>query len=295
MKTIMRLQKTQVNPVKEYTTPGVVEFKPDLYIMAGYKEYDATIIGACGGRAGYAQTDAKKDGDKAVSYGGGGGGGGLLRLHSTLISLKDLGVAINVAVGAAGATGANGGADAKAGDGGDGGQSSLYAWVAYGGEGGIGGDYNSTVYSPPTVNTDLIDVTTRPRGGNGGGNSAGLGAGGVGGLGAMYEMPASGVPNDTASVAPTTGTYVAGGVAPVIGGGKGGGGGNGRVTDFGTGQSSPRAGTAGSSGSPLSGAGGPAATNEGGYGGGAELLDASDNFFGGGIGNRNGAVRLVFS
>lgn len=219
MKAIMRLDKSQVSAVARFEGSGV--FRSDLRIMAGYKTYDAILVGAAGGKGGFAISKGSPVRYKMYPCGGGGGGSLVLRGN-----LADIPSVTTVQVGRVGADGLDGGPDAKAGDGTPGENTVWNGRTAFGGGGGIGGDFTSTVYTKPTVNVDKVDVTTRPLGGNGGGNSAGLGTGGIGGKMYMNEIPSNGVPVETAGVPATAGTYIVGSPTPdVIGGGVGGGGG----------------------------------------------------------------------
>lgn len=251
----MRLDKSQVKPVILYesSSPSTA-FNRLVPIMAGYKNYEVIMVGAAGGYSG----DCSDGGSVLRTWRAGGGGGGLLKLAGTLASLAD---STPIGVGVAGTDGADHlQEDVQAGSGTDGGASFFGAHQAYGGKGAIGGRYHVTVTQNLNINEE---------GGDGGGNSAGLGAGGVGGICAEEDFS---MPGDTrAAVLPTDGTYVVGGVAPVVGGGVGGGGGTGRVKEISTGAGDPKGGSTSQVGSGYSVAGLPPGNNDGAPGAGAKI------------------------
>lgn len=256
----MRLDKTQVPSIVKFDTPGWAGyFVKDLHVMAGYTTYEAMLVGGRGGRSGdaWGQTSGER------AYSSGGGGAGSLQLAGKLSEMVSGNTLINV--GAKGADGLDSGSnEAPAGHGVAGGYSRILIngvfYVAEGGLGAIGADWDITASR---------DFVTRAEGGNGGGNSAGLGTGGVGGKAVMTDPQ-----GDVPEVPATNGTWVAGGAAPVVGGGRGGGGAYGRVKTV----SKPNAGGAGTgawgnNGAPYnySGKGQSAGTNDGGHGGGAKI------------------------
>jgi hypothetical protein len=54
MKMMMRLDKSQVPRLHKFTSPGVHSWNRALAIMAGYKNFEAFVVGAAGGPAGTA-------------------------------------------------------------------------------------------------------------------------------------------------------------------------------------------------------------------------------------------------
>jgi len=272
---MMRVQPTQVK--KDYTFPrGSSVLDVSRARLAGLTTYEAILVGACGGKSGQAYS-ANSD----IFMGrAGGGGGGTLHL---LGDLEDLPLQVPISVGEVGDWGANGsGPNAFAPDGHDGGDTSFNTvHKANGGSGGKGGNFTGTSANGATEESGV--------GGAGGTNSAGLGAGGAGGSTGGYNYsPVGGFPFDSTS--PTTGTYVAGGVSPVVGGGRGGGGGRPKIS---AGQATGLAATGGSVGnSPsLSATAQGVDGNHGGYGGGANIasiFDTVDEYYGaGGISGRH--------
>src|SRR6478736_2348498 len=214
MRMLMRAQKTQVPSEWSFYTPGAYTMKWAWAALAGYKTYDAVIIGAAGGKSG----QAFSAGSVTTLGRAGGGGGGSLRLRGKLADAAALLNDMPCVVGAAGTNGSNGAVNGKAGNGTNGGDSSLGFFSAYGGIGGTGGDFAGS--------TSSGYISTKGKGGDGGGNSKGVGAGGLGGVSGDLSWDSSGSPNYVAGPAATTGTYVAvSDGTDVIGGGKGGGGG----------------------------------------------------------------------
>lgn len=274
MKAVMRLDKTQVRSnLTKLTTAGTAvtdTFKPHVLVAAGYTDFDIVMVGAVGGKSGIARSKGGTSGTYRL-YACGGGGGGSLRLTG---KLKDLDPVIPMSVGVPGANGADGTLDGRSGDGAAGGDAVFGPHIAYGGKGGTGGDFTSTVYTPPSVNVDKVDVTVRPAGGNGGGNTSNLGVVGTGGKIRMYEIPSSGVPVETAQVSSIQGTWVAGGVAPVVGGGAGGGGGYGQCYANGNVEGTSQDGAQGGYVAMLT-EGGVRSTTDGGSGGGANVKAVS--------------------
>jgi len=234
--------------------------------MFGYTDYEVFIVGAAGGRAG----DAKGQISGDMMYSCGGGGGGSLRLQGKLLALTN--DVSQIAVGAAGVIGADSPSfEAPAGNGTDGGNSTFInnvVYEAHGGKGAIGGDYDFTTSR---------DVVTVSEGGDGGGNSAGLGTGGTGGR-ALKTDP----DGDVAGTAPEIGNLITGGVPPVVAGSFGGGGGPGKVKIGGSLKAPPYAGADGAAaaGAIFVGPGGAASTNWGGFGGGANIGYYTGNFEG---------------
>jgi len=258
----MRPPKTQFKSIFIFNDPLVAQVFWDrrYSMMAGYTDYDVFIVGAAGGRSGDAWGEVSSD----RAYASGAGGGGSLRLKGKLSALAlDVSIIGVGAEGAAGATSASN--EAPAGHGQAGGSSVFQNGVIYeahGGGGALGADFNITTSS---------DFTAAGEGGDGGGNSAGLGAGGVGGRATKSDPD-----GDVAGTAPSIGTWAVGGVAPVVGGGHGGGGGPGKVKVAGRGLiAPPYAGSDGTSGAPTwcTGFGGAPGTNGGGDGGGAGIGD----------------------
>lgn len=264
MKAILRPQKTQYKTIILYTDPNVITYYWDRrpLMAAGFTDFDILLVGAQGGRAGDAW--GQSSGDRA--YSSAGGGGGSLRLKG---KLKDLPLDVTqFYVGAVGFNGADSGSnEAPAGGGNDGTQSGMingFVYEAHGGTGGIGADFNFT---------STTDFSRVGEGGDGGGNSAGLGSGGLGGRSIKTDPD-----GNVAGTAPSIGNYAVGsggGGSLVVGGGHGGGGGPGRVKTGGTTRGPALAGSDGNAGAPTwsTGPGGAAGTNSGGYGGGYNIGD----------------------
>lgn len=260
----MRPTKDQFNEplIYKFDTPGAVIFdKRNRAMMFGFETYEALLVGAAGGYSGYGQSDSYIG--TYTAYQGGGGGGGSLRLMGTL---KSLSAVESLSIGAVGSAGANATNNGQAGNGGTGGSTTFKGHSAYGGAGGKGPKWNTG----PAVHKDKY-LSPKGEGGAGGGNSAGLGSGGVGGVGGYYYYAVdTGTYTRTVSTSPTVGTFVAGGVSPVVGGGKGGGGGpgdnNGIPGDV------PRAGATGNNATDYYSGGGAISGSAGGAGGGADLF-----------------------
>lgn len=228
MKALMRLGQNQVPPKMIKTSDFVLN--RDLLIMAGYKRYDILLIGAAGGWGG----EALSRGYAAIGPGKyrmmacGPGGGGTLWLKGLLSYLPAFPAGV---IGQPGVNAPQGSADVLSQNGTDGGSTTFNGFSAYGGQGGQGGKYVSTIYNDG-INVDKVDITVRSRGGNGGGNSVGLGGMGEGGLIHMREFNNSGNLVTTEAVNPTDGTadfnlaYNPNGGA--YAGGYGGGGGQGQ-------------------------------------------------------------------
>lgn len=287
MKMAMRPDKSQYGPTLiKYTATGQFVDR-NRALMFGYRNYEMFLVGAAGGYSGQA-SGATYQGT-FTTYAAAPGGGGCLHLAGKII---DLSTVENVTVGLAGANGSSTSTvGVKAGDGVVGGNTSFKGHSAYGGLGGVGDRWNKG----PSGHPDSYN--SKGYGGHGGGNSAGLGAGGVRGSGGWYYHSAdTGSTSTTVSVVPTAGTFVVGGTAPVVGGGKGGGGGTGDNTavpgDV------PRAGATGAS-SAHSAAGGPINVSVGGSGGGADLFDFTGivEYYGNNIAgkNRDGVAVLILS
>lgn len=195
----MRLDKSQVPSSYRYTANTT--FNRDLAIMAGYRTFDAMVVGAAGGYSGQASGTVPGFTGTVTLFKNPGGGGGSMRKQDLLTALEPM---TPVSVGVVGTNGANVGVTSgvtPAGPGGKGGTSSLGATVsATGGDGGTGGYLRSN------------GAYGAGRGGNGG-----IGIGAVAGVGGSGRQPGQG-----AATAGTAGTWVSSG-----GGGTGGGGGGG--------------------------------------------------------------------
>lgn len=285
----MRPQKDQFTDplVYKYTAAGSFD-KRNKALMFGFTQYDAILVGAAGGYGGQATSSSYIA--TYTAFRAGGGGGGMLRLQD---SLAKLALSEPITVGAVGAAGANSTNDGQAGNGGNGGTTTFKGQSAYGGGGGKGAKWKTG----PAYHKDKSIYPTND-GGAGGGNTAGLGAGGVGGTGGYYYHAVdTGTTSTSVSTSPTAGTYVAGGTAPVIGGGKGGGGGPGDNT--GVAGDAPRAGADGANGSAYDTPGGGVITSHGGAGGGADLFELTGvhEYYGSNISGKNpgGAVVIKIS
>jgi len=254
MKVIMRTDKTQVKS-QYYWVKETGTFDRRAALAAGYKTYDVILVGASGGRSGTATGTSG-----GYQYANGGGGGGSLRLSGRLIDLPDVSTVVAGEHGVGGDASTK--AEAPAGNGTDGEASSFNAYSAFGGKGAKGSDYDYT---------SSRDFETLGKAGDGGGNSAGLGVPGVGGT--PYKTDPQG---NVAGVPPTSGSYVAGGVAPVIAGGAGGGGGYGRTSNTNASTANPTPGEVGAYPGPLQAGGTAEATNWGGGGGGARVNSLYD-------------------
>lgn len=262
----MRLQKNQVASLYQYKTAGSFAFfERSLAIMAGYKTFDAIVVGAAGGWGVSTHTRA---------CGGGPGGGGTIRLQGSLLSIPEN---TPVVVGAVGADGF--GPNYADSTGMTGGTSSLSTFEAYGGVGGGYGRWAPTSFS---YSGD---------GGNGGGNSAGLGSAGVGGSGAGEDFLGGGHSHNATSS--TAGAYAAGGSGLVVAGGKGGGGGCGKF-DGDVVDTSARVGSTGNN-TVLADTGGAAVSDKGGAGGGANLnpVTGVDEYYGTKIAGKHGQGAVV--
>lgn len=261
MKIMMRPDKSQQVTVLKYTTPGYYEYRKMLHLLTGFTTYEALLVGGAGGQSGQALGNAS-----SRQYQCGGGGGGVLRLSGPIADLPSISALV---VGGPGANGADSlSNEAKAGNGEDGGDTLFNAHMAYGGGGAIGGQYAIS----GSGGTLSRQYPTNSEGGDGGGNSAALGTGGAGGRAARLEQE-PGTAEVINSTAPTMGTYVVGGVAPVIGGGVGGGGGPGDCLEvINVGQSTGQARAGGAGNHPdLSSAAGNSGSTSGGSGGGANV------------------------
>src|SRR4051812_27186365 len=116
MRTLMRLQPSQVQKSYKYTVAGSINFLDlSLHKQAGVKTFKVFIVGAAGAKSGIAYNyNGSSHSGRAA-----GGGGGSLHLSGNLEDLPDLvGVAVGATPTASGANGANNG---KAGNGADGG------------------------------------------------------------------------------------------------------------------------------------------------------------------------------
>lgn len=259
----MRLQPAQVNPVTKVIGGDPVTYWDRRLLMhAGYRYFDAIMVGGSGG---YGGRSYKNSG--LYSYGAGPGGGGCLRIRGKLTDLTS--DATLIGAGSVGANGSDQTTPTAGGTGGTGGTSNFYAWQAFGGKGGGGGD---TSYS-----ASLGDSYTISDGGDGGDNSLGLGSPGVGSEGGLDST----APNHTAA---TSGVYA---VSGGNGGGGGGGGESGKADSASS--ASPYAGAAGKTGNVytpdnITGIAGLVTSNKGGAGGGANISDVTggpNEYYGG--------------
>lgn len=99
MKMGMRLDKSQITPITwRWQTLGAGTWKKDLYVMAGYTDFDVMVVGGAGGPTGRVQTT---DDYFFISSGGGGA------MYRKSGKLKDLPSVCNYFVGAAGTKGAD--------------------------------------------------------------------------------------------------------------------------------------------------------------------------------------------
>lgn len=261
----MKLDKSQVNAGSDqyaFKAAGSYSFKDrDLAIMAGYMSYEAFMVGAASGFGGNAVGKSGTSADGITLYGGGSAGGGSLHLQDKLIGLSP---SEPIVVGAAGTDGANNTSNGTAGTGTAGGNTTFHGYSAYGG--GVPSGARTVAQSSTN------GYTTGGVGGAGGGNSAGLGSGGVGGDSNWASWSSAGTPDGGAGTNATTGTFVTGGTAPVVGGGKGGGGGRGDLTGIFTGATyNPSSGSTGNN-PDYACTGGASASSKGGGGGGADLF-----------------------
>jgi hypothetical protein len=267
MKAAMRMQTTQVNPKQKITASTT--FDRALYCMAGYVNFQVLCVGAAGGKAGIAWGN-----DDSVVGGSGGGGGGYI-LGSG--KLADLDQVTSCTVGVAGSDGAVGVYNTSAGSGTDGGDTTFDTFVAYGGHGASGGKVSST------------GGRTGSSGGDGGSNSGAYGSAGLGGFSGSYAM------------SPLPAHYVDG-YDPTDGagtsnGGRGGGGGGGKFQDGTTLKHSASDGAYGAQGTVYEAPPAAAASPYGGTGGGANLepITGVEEYYGGGVGSKNGAIALLMS
>lgn len=270
----MRLEKKQVNPILKFEALEDYQFfRKELYVAAGYKNYIMMAVGGCGGRSG------KCSGSNSNTYAqpaGGGGAGSIMKVGA----LSDLAPSVGMWVASAGAKGANTGDNVKAGDGETGGHTQWLDGTtptveARGGWGGIGGRVD---YRTGGVVANIL----RSFGGQGGNNSAGLGAGGQGG-------------NVVSDDPPEAGTWA---VAGAVSGGVGGGGGQGQLnanSDVVWNQKDGASGAVGTYGTDAVGETFDA--QEGGAGGGADVFPVTGvhEVYGGGEGKHNGVVVIKVS
>jgi hypothetical protein len=135
---MMRPQKTQLPSVYKWDGPVLTSWNNGLHMIAGYRTYEAMVVGAAGGRSG-TSSGKQNNGQTIRSDAAGGGGGGA---HKVSGNLADLPVTVGVIAGQAGGDGADHttASSGRAGDGEDGGISSFggvaQATGGYGGEGG---------------------------------------------------------------------------------------------------------------------------------------------------------------
>lgn len=195
----MRPQKGHLTPVIKVVNGNAV-FDRTKYMHAGYTTYDCILVGGAGGYGGRSYYNGNN-----YAYGAGGGGGGLLRIQG---DLRDLPTDwLTLEGGYAGTKGADQGNKVTGNTGTTGGTSSFgFDWRAFGGKGGGGGRVDFTSGIGGSAN--LSD------GGDGGGNSLGLGTIGIGSTGGADAA----APNHTAA---TAGSAAA--ISTTVGGGGGGG------------------------------------------------------------------------
>lgn len=276
MRMLMRLQKTQVLSIQKNHIGGSSGvFKKHIFELAGFTQVQITLVGGAGGRSGnaYGTNPANN-----VAYGGGGGAGGSLRLT---LPLSALAPEVAWSVGKAGGTGKDGSNGVRAGQGGNATDSVFGTYKAFGGNGALGGLVK--------IETNGDWFYDRTLGGYGGGNSANLGDGGLGG----------GRGTSTPAAAPTDGTIVSsGGVV----GGKGGAGGIGKVLTAGTTRAAAQPGSDGhvGLGNVYRALGGGTSSGRGGFGGGFNLgpvLGGPAEYYGSGVSGHSpdGVVLLQLS
>jgi collagen type III alpha len=248
----MHIDKSQIKDFLQITT-GSATLRRTPALQAGFKTYAAMAVGGAGGR----NTQLAE-----IHRGAGGGGGGCVRVSG---NIKDLPETIPMAVGAKGADASGSAAT--------GGQSNFGTAIAYGGDGA-----NAIVGAPDFPGQPEDNDAIASYGGEGGGNSFGVGAGGMGGIG-RYVWNGTEHPRSL----PTNGTYVD--LGGGNGGGRGGGGGAGR-----SGRNSilsdPSGGSYGSVGGPQGAPGGVIDSHYGGFGGGADMssIPGAAGHYGGGNG-----------
>lgn len=137
----MRMQKSQVTTTSwKWTVGPSTTWDKALYVMAGFTDYEAMVVGAAGGRSGVWGPGSSGSGS-SMYYGAGGGGGSSKRVAG---KLSDLSLSTSVLVGAKGANGVNGTTGAT--DGSRGGNSSFGATLI--GYGGYGGKFGSDSRGP---------------------------------------------------------------------------------------------------------------------------------------------------
>lgn len=236
MKMAMRIDKSQIKTIEKLVNGQSGQFRRTPAIQAGFKTIDAMCIGGSGG---YLAAAAN------AYYGAGSGGGGSAMWRG---NIKDLAEITNYGAGQKGAD--SGSPYIAAADG-------TYSY--FGGVWGGGGKGASGI-QPGWGNSDVYASI----GGEGGGNSWGVGAGGNGGN-APFTWGGLGYGGQ----APTNGSWVD--LGGGNGGGKGGGGGAGQSNRAGyTG-----AATSGAYGSVPTAQGPPTTWlggSYGGQGGGADLF-----------------------
>lgn len=256
MTMLMKPSKTQVPSLVRRTTLGTTTFNRSLAAQAGYTSVEAFIVGGCGGRGGNAKYNSGN-----ISFGAGGGGGGSLRVKAALSALPSPCI---IGVGGAGLDGGDAGPGNAIGGGfgGNGGDSVFGDWVADGGQGGGGGFIRIG---------GANEIIASSEGGDGGGNSLNLGAGGTGG----HVQDDFADQNTNPVDPPDNGTFVLNTTPPIYrGGGKGGGGGGGAVKGGGNVVYAGQNGAKGSD-TTYSMIGGAPETNKGGHGGGANVYGLS--------------------
>lgn len=239
MKMEMRLQKSQVSLPLTLEMSANGSFDRSLYSEAGYTNYEAILIGGCGGESGQAFGNTAQT---IVQHRNGGGGGGSLRLKG---KLADLPPVTPITVGSGGPNGTDSTTRGQAGAGGKGGDTVFNGHTAFGGGGGGGANWSISSTG------SIIFLDTRGEGGQGGSNHVNLGAAGYGAVSAaksgFTDQDGNNIDNGDPAGA---GTYVVASPQPdIIGGGRGGGGGTGAV-DFNGNLGNPKSGADGSSADP---------------------------------------------
>ena len=165
MKSIMRLDKTQVPSLIKFTTASATpkQWSKNIPVMAGYKNYDCMIVGGGGGASGTSSYQYY------YAHGSGGGGGGAVKFSGLL---SDLAAITDYQVGLAGTHGANTGNRVDGKNGGTGGTSLFADKQAFGGKGGDGAAVD--------VQSGEIYSMGASIGGDGGTNNTPYGTGGFG-------------------------------------------------------------------------------------------------------------------
>lgn len=254
MRTMMRPQKTQL-PDLVSTSVDDRKLNCPLYLLAGYRNFDAIIVGAAGGYG--ARVSFSYGGDSQIGYPGGPGGGGSIRVQGAIENIDPLNQTLHPGDAGADRSAVSNGSGP---DGYDGGSSSFAGVTANGGKGGQGG--RVIKFSKPEGQDPVVWFVAS--GGDGGTNSKALGSNGQGGEGEEWNDD----PNWSASTPGTSASTSADGFTYT--GGRGGGGGVGRLIRDGVQRCNWHSGSAGADGSAFEGAG-AVGTDKGGPGGGADI------------------------